>query len=67
MHAQPEALAEGVGELVVDEGLGRAGPPVAVHLVEEGGGLAGHGQVGEGDRRFDDRQVVEDPVRPRAG
>ena len=27
-HAQPEPLAEGVGELVVDEGLGRAGPPV---------------------------------------
>ena len=60
--AQPEALTKGVGEFVVDESLGETGPPVTVHHIKEGGGLARHSQVVEDNGRFDDGKVVKDSV-----
>src|SRR5271157_6481488 len=59
---QPEALAQGVREFVVDESLGETGPPVPVHHGKEGSGLARHGQVVEDNGRFDNGKVVQDPA-----
>ena len=58
---EAEALADRVGELVVDVGLGRAGPPVPVHRPEQRRRLPRDRQVGEDDRPVDDRQVIEEP------
>ena len=55
--AEPEGLAERVGELVIDERFHGPGPPVAVHDRVFRDHRAGDRHVGDDDRPVDRRQV----------